>query len=517
MDNQNQPPQLDSLMNPEPVEASQAKNRAGFGLPKIPQNILGVPTLAILGLVISIAYAGYLSVAEAMNLKGAAGNFWWVVLGEIVLIAAGQFAVSRYLNVGIRHGISKLASNPSAQQTKLDQVSNWVMLSALALAVLSAIVWPLTGRSTDFTVACVAAILLAANPQVIALVVPAAVSIAIEFAASRGIRVNLRSGFEDLAIADLVLFDKTGTLTTGERQFVSLKTTRRGGLESDDELLAVVAGLEQTGDDPVAVAIRAEAEARGVSPVPVKDVMTVPGIGVNGRFNEFRLYAGGPALLTRQKIDIDVQDLFAADALNSQGYTVIYVVRDDILLGYLALSDKTRETSADAVWGLQHLGKKVGLLSGDAHGVGAALASELKLDEVYSEVLPHQKAEVVEKLQASGRVVAMVAHPVIGASAMAQANVGIAFAVDSDAHPGESQLEILASDPELVTEAVATATRGRRAIRANLAIVTAYHLALLPLATGVMGFALNPIIAAALSPLVTLLATRNARSIWGKA
>lgn len=484
---------------------------------KIPVARLGVPLLTWPGVVLALGFAGYLQIGAALNWPGASGSYWVVAGGVLVMAVVGRIANGFYLNRGLRRLAQATEETASAQQHTLTRTARFLQLGTVLLAIAAAVAWPTTGRSLEFTISTVVALLLLANAPALALIVPLAVALATEQAKRLGARINDRAGFEKLAGLDLVLFDKTGTLTTGERRFVAARLTRRGGLESQDELLAVAAGLEQTGDDPVALAIRTEAEARGIESVPVKDIMVIPGIGVSGRFDEFRLYAGGPALLTRQRIQIDVQDLYAADAMNSQGNTVIYLVRDDILLGYVALSDHVRATSADAVWRLQQVGKKVGLLSGDAHGVGANLKKILTLDEVYSEVLPHQKADVVAKLQGDGRSVGMVAHPVIGAAAMSAADVGLAFGVEREGATGVAPIELLSTDPELVSETVELSRDLRGKIRAGIWLVGGYHGVLLVLASGVFGFAFPPILAAALSPALGLGLTAMLRRLWSKA
>lgn len=310
------------------------------------------------------------------------------------------------------------------------------------------------------------------------------------------------------------MFDKTGTLTTGERGVTSMHITRRGALESIDELLAVAAGLEKGSEHSIAQAILAEASSRKIEPLDVKDVMTTPGVGVSGRFDEYRLFAGGPALLTKNRIDIDVQDLVAADGANSSGNTVIYVVRDATLLGFISLGDQLRETSEEAVYQLQQLGKRVAMLTGDAHGVANAVASKLGIDEVYAEVLPHQKAEVVATLQAGGATVAMVGDGVNDAPALAQANVGIAIGTGTNVAVESAGVVLLSDDPLAVVGAITLAKRSYAKMVQNLWWGAGYNILAIPLAAGALapiGLVLSPAVGAVLMSVSTIVVAANAQ------
>jgi Cu2+-exporting ATPase len=276
----------------------------------------------------------------------------------------------------------------------------------------------------------------------------------------------------------------------------------------------VAAGLEIGSEHSIAAAILAEATNRKVEPLDVKDLMTTPGVGVSGRYLEYRLFAGGPALLTKNRIDIEVQDLVAADAANSAGHTVIYVVRDAVLLGFIALGDVIRETSADAVYELQRMGKRVAMLTGDAHGVANAVAAKLGIDEVYAEVLPHQKAQVVADIQASGVTVAMVGDGVNDAPALAQANVGIAIGSGTNVAVESAGIVLISDDPLAVADAIALARRSYAKMVQNLWWGAGYNLIAIPLAAGVLfpiGLLLSPAVGAVLMSLSTIIVAANAQ------
>jgi Cu2+-exporting ATPase len=380
-------------------------------------------------------------------------------------------------------------------------------------AILTAVIWPLLGRTElDFVLERVVAVLVIACPHALGLAIPLVSSISTAKAARSGILIRDRIAFEAVRNVNVVLFDKTGTLTTGQRGVIQTHITRRGALEDIDELIAVAAGLEGGSEHVIARAILAEAAKRKVKPLEVKDVMTTPGVGVSGRFGEYRLFAGGPSLLTSMRIDIEVQDLIAADAANSAGQTVIYVVRDTVLLGFVTLRDQVREASEEAVYQLQRMGMRVAMLTGDAHGVANALASELGIDEVYAEVLPHQKAEVVASLQAGGARVAMVGDGVNDAPALAQANVGIAIGTGTNVAVESAGVVLISDDPMAVLSAISLSRRSYAKMVQNLLWGAGYNVIAIPLAAGAFGgLVLSPAVGAVLMSLSTLIVAANAQ------
>lgn len=439
-------------------------------------------------------------------------------LGALIVTAT---AVGNQTVLGQVEHLTKLAQT-SKNQTYLmaERVAQWLVYAVLAVAVFTALIWSTTGhQSPTFIVASVIAVLAIAAPASLGLAIPLVSAFSTISAAQKGVLIKNRLAFEQLPKVGTVLFDKTGTLTTQKRSFVSAHLTRRGGLENIDELLAVTAGLEQESQHSVASAILAETTARGITPVAVKDLMTIPGIGVAGRIDEFRLQAGGPAILTKNRIDVDVQDLYAADAANSAGNTVVYVLRDDTWLGFIAVGDEIRQTSADAVWELHQLEKKVGILTGDAHEVAKAVASKLAIDEVYAEVLPANKAQAVAQLQAAGRTLAMVGDGVSDSAALQQAEVGLAIGAGIDVNPETADVVLLTSDPEQVAVAIKLAKRSQLKVVQSIWWAAAFNLVAIPLAAGVLqpvGFTISPIFGAIVVAVSNLILIWNANLARGQ-
>jgi Cu2+-exporting ATPase len=276
----------------------------------------------------------------------------------------------------------------------------------------------------------------------------------------------------------------------------------------------LAAGLEAESEHSLAGAILAEAQKRKVEPLEVKDLMTVPGMGVSGRFDEYRVFAGGPALLTRQNIEIDVHSLLAANAATELGQTVVFVVRDQYLLGFVAVGDQLRDTAIDAVQALKAQGKRVAMLTGDANGVATAVANQLGIDEIYAEVLPHQKAQVIEQIRATGVTVAMVGDGVNDAPALASADVGIAIGAGTDVAIDSAGLVLISNDPVSVSRAIELAKRSYAKMIQNLFWAAGYNILAIPLAAGAFigaGLVLTPAVGAVLMSLSTIIVAANAQ------
>jgi len=409
---------------------------------------------------------------------------------------------------------------PNDLQARSVKAANLLVLLTFAGAVAAGLFWIFTGKAEpSFVAQRVISVLVVSSPLLLSLSVPAVFRVAAANASKLGILVRSRLAFDALPKVRHLLIDKTGIITKGVRTFAEAHVTRRGGLENVDELLAVAAGLEYGQDHSVAKAILAETYSRGIIPIAVKDAMSVPGVGVSGRWEEHRLAIGGPVLLTRQKIDIDVKDLYSVDALNSAGKTVVFVARDSILLGYIAVSDELNESSADTVWSLNSQGYRVGLITGDAHGVAKHFAAALEISEVFAEVLPADKASVVEGLQAKGELVALAGEAASDDAALHQADISIAIADATRYSRSDADIELLTDDASKLPLLTTLASHARSKTRANLAWAVGFNLFGLLLAGGVLaavGTVLIPAVSVALSSFAVIITWLNAKALEGK-
>lgn len=412
---------------------------------------------------------------------------------------------------GIMKLVSEAQKSKSATQLLADRAAGWLFYVATAAALVTAVVWVLLGHTTtDFVLERVVTVLVIACPHALGLAIPLVTSISTKRATSIGLLIRDRKQFEALRNVDVVVFDKTGTLTTGVR---SVSQVHAIGIAAD-ELLAVAASVEKFSEHSIAKAIVAAAEARGVVLGDARDFRTVPGVGVTAQLGGVAVNLGGPALLTSRNVVLSVDDLVAADAESVAGNTVVFVMRDNNVIGFISVGDTIRESAVAAIYELQRMRKRVAILSGDAKSVVDLVAKKLNIEESFAEVLPHQKCDLIKKLQADGSKVAMVGDGVNDAPALAQADVGIAIGSGTDVAIESAGLMLVASDPAGVAGAISLSRRTFSKMLQNLAWGAGYNVVAIPLAAGVLaatGWVLTPALGAVLMSLSTIIVAANAQ------
>ncbi|KQQ22714.1 ATPase [Rathayibacter sp. Leaf299] len=399
---------------------------------------------------------------------------------------------------GIRRLVAQAQSSSSRAQRLADRFAALLFWFALGAAVVTAVVWVALGMPDTALVRTVS-VLVIACPHALGLAIPLVVSIATEKAARAGILVTDRAALEAMRTVDTVLFDKTGTLTLGRPEVVDVL----GAPES----LALAAAVEHESEHPLAAAI---VRAAGGSERRAEGFLTRGGIGVEAVVDGARIAVGGPALLAERGLAPLPESAGAAE----RGATVLHVLREDAVLGVVVLEDAVRPESAEAVAALRREGVRVALVTGDAEPVARRVAAELAIDEVVAGVLPGGKSDVVARLRADGRRVAMVGDGVNDAPALAGADVGIAIGAGTDVAIASAGL-VLASDDLRGVVRILTLSRASAAkMRQNLAWGAGYNLAAVPLAAGVLapiGFVLPMEVGALLMSASTVIVALNAQ------
>ena len=485
-------------------------------------------TLSALALAAAWIFALVVLIFQATHLGFVGIDFWWQLALLILALEVGDFltvySIER-VHLPFANQLAKTGEVvsgelvPSELSGATARTIFWSVVGVVAGSAVTAIAWAFGANAQPaFVLERAISVLAVASPVSATIIAPLVQAVTLAQAKRDKAIVQDVTAFEEARNVDLVLFDKTGVVTSGVRSLESVRITRRGGLEDDAELLAVLAGLEIQSDHSLARAILEAAEAREIEPAEIRDLMNIPGIGVSGRIGEYRMMAGGPGLLTRQKIDIDVQDLYAADAMNTAGQTVIYLARDSTLLGMVGIGDEMRPESADAVWEIHAMRQKAGLLTGDAQGVAKALAGQLEMDETFSEVLPHDKARVIEKLQNAGRVVAFVGDSENDQAALSQANLGMAFGMETGAE-SEAHVLIQSTDPEAVAKVLRISKRSHAKHLQSLWIAGTINLIGLLLAAGVvppLHLVFLPAVSALISALATMVVVNGIGGLWSK-
>jgi P-type Cu2+ transporter len=416
-------------------------------------------------------------------------------------------------------GVVRLVKEAQSSKTKTqllaDRAAGWLFYLAFVSAIITLITWvAIGGFSPDFILEKVVTVLVIACPHALGLAIPLVSSITSALAAGSGVIIRNKVDFEAARKLDIILFDKTGTLTTASREVKEIRLSHGSTFKKPEQVLKLAAQLEKTAEHSLAIAILEKANQEGISFRGAGNVEFIPGVGVVGSVQGKSAMAGSAALLTRRNIKIHVSDLVEVDALNKAGNSVVYVVLDNQLVGYLAVGDSIRESSAEAIRALRMLGKPVAILSGDATGVVESVAKELEIDEYYGELLPEGKIELVKKLQSEGLRVGFVGDGVNDAPALAQADVGMAIGAGTDVAIESAGVVLVSSDPVSVAKVISLSSRSHKKMVQNLWWAAGYNIAAIPLAAGAafgIGFTLTPAVGAVLMSLSTLIVAANAQ------
>jgi P-type Cu2+ transporter len=413
---------------------------------------------------------------------------------------------------GIMRLVEEAQSSKSRSQDVADRAAMWLFYVAVGAGTLTALAWWIlaSGRGADFIMERAVTVVVIACPHALGLAVPLVVAISTGLSARSGLLVRDRLALERARDVDVVVFDKTGTLTRGELGVVGIAADGR----SDQEVLAVAAGLEANSEHALARAIVAEADRRGVQPIAVDAFEALSGRGVRGRVDGRDVHLGGPRLLESLKADGRNGLGDEAAKWSTEGKTVVSLVEDGNVTAVFALADVIREESREAVARLRAMGISVAMITGDSEDVARWVAGEIGLDEYFAEVLPERKAERVKDLQSARKVVAMVGDGVNDAPALVQADVGIAIGAGTDVAIESADVILVRDDPQDVARVVELSRATYRKMIQNLVWATGYNAVALPLAAGVLapiGVLLPPAVGALLMSVSTVVVAFNAQ------
>ncbi len=392
--------------------------------------------------------------------------------------------------------VQEAQSSKAPAQRLADRAAFWLVLVALAGGAGTFLVWKLVvGASVQESLVYAITVVVITCPDALGLATPTAIMVGTGLGAKRGILFKNAIALEQTAKLDTVVLDKTGTLTRGEPEVVAIATA--DGI-ADDEVLRLAAGAERESEHPLAGAIVAAAEARGLTPVRPERFEAVPGHGALATVEGKRLAIGNGRLLEREGIELD--GLMApAQQLAGEGRTVVQVAMNGRAVALIAIADAPRETAHAAVEALEHQHIRPVMLTGDNRQTAERIAAELGIEDVIAEVLPGDKAGVVRELQERGNRVAMVGDGVNDAPALAQADVGIAIGAGTDVAIETADVVLMRSDPLDVPTAVTIGRATVRKMKQNLGWAIGYNSIALPIAAGVFaswGLTLRPEIAA---------------------
>jgi Cu+-exporting ATPase len=397
-------------------------------------------------------------------------------------------------------------------QRMADQVSAWFVPAVIAAALLAALVWAMVGPEPRFAYALVAAVsvLIIACPCALGLATPMSIMVGVGRGAQVGVLIKNAEALERFEKIDTLVIDKTGTLTEG-RPAVTAISPAEGFDEA--ELLRLAASLERGSEHPLADAILRAAKDRKLALSEASGFDSPVGKGVLGVVEGKNVVLGGARLMAEQGIDTSVLEA-QAEALRAEGTTVIFATVDGRLAGLLGIADPVKATTPDAIRALKADGIRLVMMTGDNRTTALAVARRLGIDEVEAEVLPEDKAKVVQKLRSEGRVVAMAGDGVNDAPALAAAEVGVAMGAGSDVAIESAGVTLLKGDLQGLVRARRLSRAVMRNIRQNLVFAFAYNVAGVPIAAGVLyptfHLLLSPAIAAGAMALSSVSVMSNA-------
>ncbi len=384
-------------------------------------------------------------------------------------------------------------------QRLADQVSAYFVPVVILVAIVTFVLWAWLGPKPSLAYAIVNAVsvLIIACPCALGLATPMSIMVASGKGASVGVLFRSAEAIETLRKVDTLVVDKTGTLTEGKPSLVGLEVV--SGFDKD-EVLRLAAGLEQGSEHPLAAAIVKNAEEKGMQIPAIVDFTSITGKGVRGKVEGREIALGNRALM--EGLNICIQELVQkAEERRKDGQTVMFIAVDGKPAALIAVADPIKATAAEAIGKLHKEGIRIIMLTGDNRTTAEAVAQKLGLDEVIPEVLPDQKAEVIKRLQADGKNVAMAGDGVNDAPALAQAQVGIAMGTGTDVAMQSAGVTLVKGDLNGIARARHLSQATIRNIRQNLFFAFVYNALGVPIAAGVLypftGLLLSPMIAAA--------------------
>ncbi|MGW0564501.1 heavy metal translocating P-type ATPase [Streptomyces sp. NPDC003016] len=397
----------------------------------------------------------------------------------------------------------------AAAQRLADTISAVFVPVVIALALGTLGFWLGNGAGLTAAFTAAVAVLIIACPCALGLATPTALMVGTGRGAQLGILIKGPEVLETTRKVDTIVLDKTGTVTTGKMTLLAVHTTPT---TTEAEVLRLAGALEHSSEHPIAQAVATGAAERvGTLPTP-EDFANIPGLGVQGVVDGHAVLVGREKLLTEWAMALPVELERAKAKAEAAGRTAIAVAWDGEARAVLEVADAVKETSPEAIRRLRALGLTPILLTGDNKAVAESVAAEVGIDEVIAEVMPQDKVDVVKKLQAQGRSVAMVGDGVNDAAALAQADLGLAMGTGTDAAIEAGDLTLVRGDLRAAADAIRLSRKTLGTIRSNLFWAFAYNVAALPLAAAGL---LNPMIAGAAMAFSSVFVVGNSLRLRG--
>ena len=408
--------------------------------------------------------------------------------------------------------VSQAQQEKSRAEVLSDKVARWLFYAAVGVGIAAFAAWLAVTGSVGDALTRMVTVFVIACPHALGLAIPLVAARSTSIGARHGLLVRRRRALEVAPRVNVVMMDKTGTLTEGDFRVAEVRAVGEG--RSDDEVLAILAGLEQSSSHPLAASIVAAARNRGVRPEPVHDERAVAGVGVEGVLEDGRqALVANARHLDEQGIPYD-GDLF--QSLAGRGLTVSFLVIDGAVAGVVAQGDEVKPMAREAVRQLKERGIAPVMLTGDNEEAARAVARDLGIDEFHAGLVPQDKVRLVQERRATGDTVMMVGDGINDAPALAKADVGAAIGAGTDVAIDSADVVLVKSDPEDIVRLLDLGTSTTRKIKQNLWWGAGYNIVAIPLAAGVLapaGILLSPAVGAVLMSLSTVIVAVNAMTL----
>ena len=432
-----------------------------------------------------------------------------VIAGAINGNGAIKITVSHAAKDSYLSQVVKLVDDAQKSKSKTQLLANtaakWLTLIALISGVATFLYWYLTGGTLAFAMERMVTVIVICCPHALGLAVPLVVAKSTALSAKNGLLIKNRTAFENSRKITTMVFDKTGTLTVGKFEVSKIITLKKE--LSEAEIIRFSAALEQQSEHPIATGILQKAKDLKVVVPAIENFNAITGKGIEGNLEGKKVLVVSPGYLSENNITIPA----GFEANDTE--TVVFLLIDGELAGYVALADEIRPESAEAIKTLKENNIKSILLTGDNNKVAKSVSEMLGLDNFIAEVLPHQKLEKIKELQAKGEFVAMTGDGVNDAPALAQADVGIAVGSGSDIAAETAGIILVNSNPKDIVSLILFGKATYRKMIQNLIWATGYNVVALPLAAGVLynqGILLSPAAGAVLMTVSTIVVAVNA-------
>lgn len=393
----------------------------------------------------------------------------------------------------------------SKTQLLADKAAQWLAIIAILAGIATFLAWSFSGKDLAFSIERMVTVIVICCPHALGLAVPLVVAKSTSLSAKNGLLIKNRTAFENARKITTLVFDKTGTLTIGKFEVSKIVSLQEK--ISEDELLRLASALEQNSEHPIATGIMQRIKEKAIAIPAVQNFKALTGQGVEAVVENKNIKVVSPGYLKEKSISLPESFVAEGDE------TIVFVLVDNKLAGYIALSDTIRAESVDAIKTLHENNIKSVLLTGDNKQVAESVSKKIGIDNYMAEVLPHQKLEKIKELQSKGEFVAMTGDGVNDAPALAQADVGIAVGSGSDIAAETAGIVLVNSNPKDIVNLILFGKATYKKMVQNLAWATGYNVIALPLAAGVLykaGIILSPAAGAVLMSLSTVIVAINA-------